>query len=110
MTRLRFHLDENVHIALAAALRRRGIDVTTVEGIGLRSADDAKQLAHAAGESRVFVTHDQDFLRLHSEGAKHAGIAYCALGSRSIGEMLQALQLIAEALSPEEMANHLEFI
>jgi hypothetical protein len=38
--RIRFHLDEHVDPAIASALRRAGIDVTTTIGAGLRTKDD----------------------------------------------------------------------
>lgn len=59
--RIRFHLDENVDPVIAIALRRYGIDVTTTVEAGLRTADDESQLAFAKRESRVVVTHDDDF-------------------------------------------------
>jgi antitoxin component of RelBE/YafQ-DinJ toxin-antitoxin module len=45
--RIRFHLDENVSHAVAAGLRRRGLDITTAVEIGLRAASDEEQLAFA---------------------------------------------------------------
>lgn len=74
--RIRFHLDENVDPVIAIALRRYGIDVTTTVEAGLRTADDESQLAFAKRESRVVVTHDDDFLRLAARDADHPGIAY----------------------------------
>jgi hypothetical protein len=41
---LRFHLDESVASAVAAGLRRRGIDVTTATDAGLRQANDEVHL------------------------------------------------------------------
>ena len=37
---IRYHLDENVHHAVARALRLRGIDVTTTSEAGLMAAPD----------------------------------------------------------------------
>ncbi|MGH9673690.1 MAG: DUF5615 family PIN-like protein [Bryobacteraceae bacterium] len=59
-----FHLDEHIPASIAAALRRRGIDVTTSAESGLLGANDAAQLSFAASAGRVLVTHDADFLRL----------------------------------------------
>jgi hypothetical protein len=42
---MRFHLDESADGRLAAALRRRGIDVTTPLDTALVSADDEQHLA-----------------------------------------------------------------
>jgi hypothetical protein len=38
---IRFHLDENVDLAIASGLRRRGIDVTTSKEAGLIGASDS---------------------------------------------------------------------
>jgi hypothetical protein len=105
----RFHLDENVEAAVAAALASRGYDVTTTASAGLLKATDEQHLAFAAREGRVLVTHDADFLRLHAAGADHVGIAYC-LPHRSLGEIVRGLVLIAECLSYDEMRNHVEFL
>ena len=56
------------------------------------------------------VTHDADFLRLHSEGTIHAGIAYCLAGALTVGELLRRLVLIYDLLSVEEMENRIEFL
>jgi predicted nuclease of predicted toxin-antitoxin system len=60
---MRFHLDEHVAHAIAAGLRRRGIDVTTTVDAGLLSAPDEEHLAFAKRDARVIVTQDSDFLR-----------------------------------------------
>jgi hypothetical protein len=46
--RIRMHLDENVDPDVARALRRHGIDVSTTQGVGLRTQSDAAQLALSA--------------------------------------------------------------
>lgn len=108
--KIRFHLDENVSMAIARSLRKRGIDVSTTPELNLIQATDENQLDFARKEGRVLVTHDSDFLRLHDQGLSHCGIAYCQLGSRSIGQIIKSLILIYEILSPEEMINSVEFL
>jgi hypothetical protein len=44
---IRFHLDENVSGAIATALDRRGVDVTTAVDAGLLGADDHEHLRFA---------------------------------------------------------------
>jgi hypothetical protein len=58
----------------------------------------------------VLVTHDEDFLALARSVPEHAGIAYSHPASRSIGELISALLLIRDCLSPNEMQNHVEFL
>ncbi len=108
--RIRFHLNEHLPLAVAEGLRRRGIDITTSPEIGLLKASDEEHLAYARREGRVIVTQDQDFLRLHSRGISHAGIAYCRRGTRTIGQIIRSLVLIYERLSLEEMEGRVEYL
>jgi predicted nuclease of predicted toxin-antitoxin system len=108
--RIRFHLDENVDPDVARGLRRHGIDVTTTVEVGLRTQSDIAQLAFIRQERRLMVTHDADFLRLATAGEEHPGIVYCDKASRSIGEIIRGLILIYEVLTPEEMADQVEFL
>jgi hypothetical protein len=107
---IRFHLDENVSGAVALALRRRGVDVTTAFEAGLLGADDAEHLNFGRRESRVIVTHDDDFTRLHADGTDHAGICYCPKDKHSIGDLVRLLTLIHEYFSDAEMDGHLEYL
>ncbi|MBK7893441.1 MAG: DUF5615 family PIN-like protein [Anaerolineaceae bacterium] len=107
---IRFHLDENVNPVVALALRRYGIDVTTTVEANLRSSNDEAHLAYAQQEKRVIVTHDDDFLRLAAATENHAGIAYCHKETRSIGQIIAALRLIYEVLTPEEIQGRVEYL
>jgi predicted nuclease of predicted toxin-antitoxin system len=107
--RIRFHLDENVASAIANALRRRGVDVTTTRDAGLVEASDEDHLQYALAEGRVIFTHDDDYLFIAKQ-RKHAGIVYCHPAQRSLREILAALLLIADCLTPVDMMNHIEFI
>jgi hypothetical protein len=108
--KIRFHLDENVPLAVAEGLRRRGFDVTTTPESELISAGDDKQLDFASSGDRVLVTYDADLLRLHDRGVPHAGIAYSPKGRRTIGELIQGLILLGECLAPDEMKNYVEYL
>jgi predicted nuclease of predicted toxin-antitoxin system len=88
---MRFHLDELADHAIARGLRLRGIDVTTTTDAGLLSATDEGQLSYALREGRILFTSDDDFLQLNAEGVDHAGIAFCAPESRSIGQIVRYL-------------------
>jgi predicted nuclease of predicted toxin-antitoxin system len=107
---IRFHLDEHMGNDLARALRRAGIDVTTTVEAGLRTHSDQDQLIFALRESRILVTHDQDFLRLAAQRVPHAGIVYCAHGTRTLGQVIESLLLIHGIYSPDEMFNQVEFL
>jgi predicted nuclease of predicted toxin-antitoxin system len=107
---IRFHLDENVDGAIVRGLRDRGHDVTMPGDAGLLEATDADHLAFALSNGRVLFTHDADFLRLHARGTPHAGIVYCHPLSRSIGEIVRGLLMIAACMDTEDFRNHVEFL
>ena len=107
---MRFHLDEHCATAIAEGLRRRGVDVTTTPEVNLRGAVDEDQLAYIVAQGRVIFTEDDDFLRIHSAGNPHPGIAYCHQHSRSIGEIIRGLLLIWDIYDPDELKNRVEFL
>lgn len=106
---IRFHLDECVGTAIAAGLRRHGIDVTTTPELGLQKAEDRSQLDVARKAGRVLVTQDADFLRLHGQGVPHCGVVYYNVGT-AMGAVIKGLVLIHGVLSAEEMEGALEFL
>jgi len=107
---IRFHLDESVRLTIVRPLRERGIDVTSSQGARLLEAADEDHLAFAAANGRVLVTHDDDFLRIHSEGTEHAGILYSHQQKYGTSELLQALILLHGCISAEEMKNRIEWL
>ena len=107
--RVRLYADEHVARAVVRGLRQRGVDVLTTAEAGLLGASDEEHLAFARTQGRVIFTEDDDFLRLHSAGAKHAGIVYAAQGTR-VGDIIRGLMLIHDLLDAEEMAGHVEFV
>lgn len=109
-SKIRFHLDEHIDPTIAAALRRHGIDVTTTVESGLRTESDEAQWAFVRREYRVMVSHDPDFLRFASRTTSHPGIAFCQMGTRSVGEIVARLILIHEVLLPDEMEGRVEYL
>lgn len=107
---IRFHLDENVPIAVAAGLARHGVDVTTSPNVQLLGHDDPDQLAYALSHGRVLVTHDEDFTRIHAQNERHSGICYCHQDKYTTGQLLRMLLLINECLTAEDFAGHLEYL
>ena len=109
MEQIKFYLDEHIHSAVAEGLRRRRVNVLTVQEAGKSGLSDCDQLAFALSEGRVMVTMDSDFLTLAMEGVSHAGIGY-ANPRRSVGELISALMLVFGVLTPAELANHVEYL
>jgi hypothetical protein len=107
---IRFHLDENCSRAIAAGLRRRGIDVTTTAEAGLLGALDEEQLAYCLAENRIVFSYDDDLLRLAASGLTHAGVVYCQQRKRSIGDVVRGLVLIWERLDASDMAGQVKYL
>lgn len=108
-TELRFHLDEQVNPRIAQGLQRRGIDVTTTVDAGLRTLDDDSQFAYVRRTGRILVTSDAGFVARHIAGEQHPGIVFYQPQSRSIGQMIAFLALVAEVMTPDDMKNRLEY-
>jgi predicted nuclease of predicted toxin-antitoxin system len=107
---IRYHLDEHVAHGIADGLRRLGIDVTTTTDANLLGAEDLDHIAYGLAQGRVIFTEDDDFLSLAAAGTPHSGLAYCQQNSRSIGQIIRALELIWEVCEPDELKNRVEFI
>ncbi len=107
---IRFHLDEHVPHAVAEGLRRLGIAVTTTADASLFGAADADQIAYGLAQGRVILSQDDDFLVLAAAGTPHAGVVYCHQNTRSIGQIIRALELLWEVYEPDEKRNRVEFI
>ncbi len=108
--RVSYYFDEHVANSIAKGLRQRGVDVLTTGEAGMIGAPDDQQLALATKEGRVLFTNDDDFLRLHTAGSKHSGVVYVRQQHLSVGETIQALMLIYEVLTAEDMKDHVEFL
>lgn len=99
-------LDEDVNPALAPLLRQDGFDVRHVDELGRSGLSDEDQLAFAADEGRVLVTHNRDdFLVLARDwwasGRHHAGIVYAQ--QKPLGIMRTRLLSLLDRFSAEEM-------
>jgi len=106
---MRFYTDEHVPLAVVKGLRLRGVDVLTTQEAGMCGASDEEHLRLACQTGRVFITQDDDFLRLHTTGNEHPGIVY-AHQRTSIGAIIQGVMLIYQVLDVQEMRNHIEFV
>ncbi|MBK8796565.1 MAG: DUF5615 family PIN-like protein [Anaerolineales bacterium] len=107
---IHLYLDENLSPRIADQLRRRGVDVVTVHDLGVAGDTDENHLARAARLRRVLVTADVDFLVMAAAGQHHWGIAFGEQTTHKIGDWVNALDLLCAVYTPEEMANHIEYI
>lgn len=108
---IRYHLDENLHHAIATGLRRRGIDITTTSDAGLVGTTDESQLNYAIQNHRILVTSDTDFLRIHSQSEFHFGIVYIRseLSSKT-GLIIRFLEQLWNDKEPSELVQQLLFV
>ena len=104
---LRLYLDENVSDDIAAAFRRRGIDVLTAREAGNLGRPDAEQLAFATLEQRTVVTHDRGIRDTHWLHQPHAGVFFVPQRT-PVSMAVEWLEMAARVLSAEEMADPLE--
>ena len=110
MDPVRFHLDENMSVAIAAALRTLGIDVTLTSDRHLLGEPDQSHIELGKSEGRVLVTNDADFLVHAAAQFDHAGIVYCRQRYRSIGDIIRYLVLLHGVYSGDEMRGRVEFV
>lgn len=108
--RIRFYLDENVPVAVATQLQRRGFDAFTVRDLGLLGDSDLNHLGRAARLGCVFCTNDADFIALATSGIAHMGIVFGQQHKHGVGEWVHFLELLASIFEPEEMQNRIEYV
>lgn len=76
----RFYANENFPRPVVIELRRLGHDVLTIQetGVAGRATPDEEVLAVATRDARTLLPlNRRHFVRLHLEGAGHAGIVVC---------------------------------
>lgn len=106
-------IDEDVHLALAEALRRRGHDAVHVREIERLGLDDESQLEYAAEHRRCLVTFNVgEFVVWHGDfvhdGREHSGIIVSA--QQPLGRMLREMLAFLQTHSPNEVRNQLFFL
>ena len=102
--------DEHIAYPITEALRRRGLNVLTVQDAELSASKDLQILEFAQKQNRVIYTQDTDFLRLHATGISHNGILYHHALAYSLKEAIRKVALACEVYNTEEMKNHIEFL
>jgi predicted nuclease of predicted toxin-antitoxin system len=111
---LAFLMDHQVHLGITEGLRRRGIDVLTAWEDGRAEADDEELLERATALGRVFVSQDQDLLRITKQwqrlGRPFAGVVFAIQQDIDIGGTIEYLELVAHAMTADEMKNRVEYV
>ncbi|WP_022836549.1 DUF5615 family PIN-like protein [Salisaeta longa] len=106
----RLYLDEDVHVRIVDIVRGRGYRACTTRDEGMLGRSDAEQLAFAAEQEMMLVTHNRtDFEKLarryFEEERTHAGII-CAF-RRSPYECALRLISLLNSRTAEEFKDQL---
>lgn len=106
-------LDEDVHLVLAEALRKRGYDAIHIQERQRKGRSDEEQLQFAVLQNRCIVSFNiADFVKLHNlyvqTERQHWGIIVSQ--QLSIGDVLRRLLVILQANTANSMKNRLEFL
>jgi uncharacterized protein DUF5615 len=103
------YTDESVHVAIAAGLKRRGLDAWSARDASNLGLSDEEQLEYASQEHAIIFTHDSDFLALAQEWLErrneHWGIIYVQEQKLGIGEGIRRLLDYALVMEAEEMKD-----
>ena len=109
-----FYMDEHVHGSITLALRKKGIDVLTVQQDGMTSMADSGVLDRAAVLQRVVFTNDDDFLREATRrqklGISFAGVIYGHPLRVTIRDCIEALEVIAGASEQHEHRDQIIYL
>jgi len=111
---LSLYLDHNVRGAVVKGLRRRGLDVLTAFEDGHAEFPDAVLLSRAAELGRIVFTQDEDFLIIADQWLRDErhfpGLIYAHQLHATVGQIVEDIQLIAEAATPAEMQDAILFL
>jgi hypothetical protein len=102
------YLDECVDVEIALRLRSEGFDVETARDVHRLQAEDEEQLAFAAENGRVPLTHNRaDFIaiaqRWSAEGRSHSGLMLCSL--HPPGTIAGWVRRALEVYGPDDLTN-----
>src|SRR6185503_11219058 len=111
--KVRLFLDEDIHLALAGALRKRGYDAIHSNEERRFGAGDKEQLEFSTREGRCLMTFNVgDFVGLHNEwvesGRQHAGIIVSK--QMTIREALRRLLALLQEQTAASFQGQLRFL
>ncbi len=115
MPSARFYIDENLHGPITEGLRRRGVDVLTVQEDGHTGLVPDDLVLDRAGElGRLMVTQDKDFLEIAArrweQQVSFTGIIYMPKDKSRTAIYIEDLEMIAGAGTFDEYQNRVEYL
>jgi predicted nuclease of predicted toxin-antitoxin system len=103
------YMDEHIPRNITDELRRREVDVLTIQEDGLAGVSDPDILDRAAELKRVVVTFDDDFLRESSRRMRQDigfyGVIHVNPNDISIGKIIEDLEIVAKAMDPTDFTD-----
>ena len=106
------YLDVHVPAAIAAELRRRGVDVLTAQEDGTTKLEDEDLLIGTTSLGRLLFTQDIRFKALAEDWQRSArpfgGLVFGHQLHGSIGQYIRDLELIAKATAPADWHGQVE--
>jgi hypothetical protein len=107
-------MDHHVPDAIVNGLGQRGVNCLTAFDDRHNRAQDADLLQRATDLGRILVSFDVDLAAICAErqraGHEFSGLVYGRQLHITIGQAIRDLQLIAEAVSEEEIRNQVVYI
>ena len=111
--RIKLFIDEDVHAALCAILRRRGFDVIHAQDSDRKGNSDREQLDYAVQQKRcLFSFNVKDYVLLHNkyvqQGKEHWGVIVSK--QLPIGETLRRILKVLQRNTQYSMKNSIIFL
>jgi hypothetical protein len=110
---IELYLDEDVHVRVAALLRRHAFAATTAREEGQLQKSDPEQLAYAVSQYKTLLTHNRaDFEVLarsyYAAGLTHYGIIIAVRRPPEI--LVQRLLPILNQVTADEIQDQIRYI
>jgi predicted nuclease of predicted toxin-antitoxin system len=111
---LKLYMDEHVDSAITDGLRRRSVDVITIQDEHREGSSDAEMLDRATELGRVLFSRDSDLLAegvdRQRRGTFFCGVIYAHQWKVTVGNCISDLELLAGASDPEDLANQVLYL
>ena len=111
--KIKLLLDEDVHLSVAIALRKRGFDVVHVQEVGRKGKTDTEQLRYAVENKKcLFSFNVKDFVMLHNEYIQNEKDHFGIVVSKQLapGEIILKISKILLLCSSQSIKNQILFL
>ncbi len=98
--------DEHIKKAISDGIKRRGVELYTVEEEKIKGESDEDLLQFAEKENRVILTNDSDFLEVDL----HPGILYITSQYAPIGDVVREVVRHVDQYTKEEFQDTIFYI